>query len=265
MNMQLLRGPCEQSVLKFIKSRDRFTYSEVAEHCPGTKSEREIFLRSLLRDGTVKPCGREKNVRFYRYDPPQANISGATGLETPAAFGPKCDEERQIWSFIHDRIYFTIEDLASVCAVGAIRTRFVSELRRHEIIREWGRSDGKIFYTTKTRQEAREHAKSMRATADGAIWITIRQQKKFRPIDIFAALSPARPDVSKDDILAYCRVLRAAGYLRPSARTRSREMQDDTLLILIRDTGPLPPQKKRMTVVVDSNEDKIVYAPGGRL
>ncbi|MEP4039060.1 transposase domain-containing protein [Pseudophaeobacter sp.] len=157
-------------------------------------------------------------------------------------------------------VRFDPEDLHS-----GVHTRFMGRLRKHGIIREWSRSQGKIFYTAKQPEALRDQAKAERASDEGAIWTAIRHQKKFRPVDLFAALSPARPDITQGDILSYCRVLRTAGYLRASARTRSRKMSPDTSLILTRNTGPLPPQQKRMTVVIDSNEDKIIYASGGRL
>ncbi len=257
------RDPSEQVILAYICAQDRFTFAQVAEHCATSSWSRRVFLKELQRDGLVKPCAREGKTQYFEIvrakgQPPHQLI------ELPP-IQPHGAEEKAIWSYIHGCACFTFEDVARICVVGAIRTRFMSRLRKHGIIREWSRSGSKIFYTAKKPEDVREHAKTVRATDEGAIWTAIRHQRKFRPIDLFAALSPARPCISQDDILQYCRILRTAGYLRASARIRSRAMRADTSLILIRNTGPLPPQRKRMTVVIDSNEEKIVYAPGGRL
>lgn len=257
------RDPAEQKILEFICAQERFTYSDVAEHCDTSSWARRVFLKELQRQGMIKPCAREGKVQYFAVIRPKDDASRSL-IELPP-IQPNGAEEKAIWTYIHDHAYFTFEDIARVCVVGAVRTRFMGRLRKHGIIREWSRSQGKIFYTAKQPEDLRDQAKAERASDEGAIWTAIRHQKKFRPVDLFAALSPARPDISQGDILSYCRVLRTAGYLRASARTRSRKMGPETSLILTRNTGPLPPQQKRMTVVIDSNEDKIIYASGGRL
>jgi hypothetical protein len=260
-------SPAEQKILEFICAQDRFTYSDVAEHCDTSSWARRIFLRELQRDGVIKASAREGKTQYFavvRTDVRAVLQGNESSIKLPPV-EPHGAEEKAIWTYIHDHAYFTFEDIARVCVVGAIRTRFMGRLRKHGIIREWSRSQGKIFYTAKQPEDLREQAKAVRASDEGAIWTAIRHQKKFRPVDLFAALSPARPDITQGDILSYCRVLRTSGYLRASARTRSRKMCPETSLILTRNTGPLPPQQKRMTVVIDSNEDKIIYASGGRL
>lgn len=261
------RDPSEQKILKYICAQDRFTYSDVAEHCDTSSWARRIFLKELQRQGMVVPSAREGKTQYFevvRTDG-RAVLKGDEGSIKLPPVEPCGQEEQAIWAYIHDHAYFTFEDIARVCVVGAIRTRFMGRLRKHSIIREWSRSQGKIFYTAKQPEDLRDQAKAERASDEGAIWTAIRHQKKFRPVDLFAALSPARPDITQGDILNYCRILRTSGYLQASARTRSRKMSPDTSLILTRNTGPLPPQQKRMTVVIDSNEDKIIYASGGRL
>lgn len=254
------RKPHEQEILDFILSRARFTYPEVIKHCDASGWACRTYLKELKREGVVVPFEREGNTQFFKAALP----NGQTTVDLPT-ITPQGDEEQAIWDYIHKRPYFTFEDIAMVCAVGAIRTNFMRHLRKRGIIREWGRNEGKIFYSVKQPEDARTFAKDIRATGEGAIWTAIRHQKKFRPIDLFAALSPARPDIRLDDIIGFCRVLRNAGYLRASARLRSRNLNSETNLLLLKNTGPLPPQQKRMTVVIDNNQDKIVYAPGGRL
>ncbi|EBA16382.1 hypothetical protein RSK20926_21694 [Roseobacter sp. SK209-2-6] len=159
--------------------------------------------------------------------------------------------------------FFTTEDVAGICPIEATRSRYLSRLKNAQAIRVWGRSEGKVFYTAKTPDEIRNGATDKRNSKEGVIWTAIRRQKRCRPIDLFAALAPARPDISKRKILEYCRVVRKAGYLRVSARTR--QLKEAPPLLLIKNSGPLPPHNQSMTVVIDPNEEKIVYAPGGRL
>lgn len=259
------RTPAELEIFNFILSRAKFTYAEVAEHCDTSDWARLVFLRMLQRIGLVAPCCKEGRTQFYSVTPSSEPSTALSELATLPPPEPKSDEEKAIWNFVTERPYFTFEDVAMVCVIGAIRTRFMGLLKKHDLIREWGRSDGKVFYTTKTQEELRELAREARETPEGVIWTAVRHQKKFRPIDLYAAIAPARPDIEQSQILAYCRLLRKSGYLRASARLKSRKLSTGTGLLLVRNTGPLPPAEKRVSVVIDGNEDKIVYALGGRL
>ncbi len=284
------RNGAEQEILDFVRSRLRFTNTEIDDHCGVSIWTRENYIRALLRNGQVTKCGRDGATQYFtvwgaekaaeleaqaQHGPIDAEWSktrllsllaklgeGAAPVELPTP-EPRGAEETVIWDFISGRAYFTLADVAAICPVEATRHRYLSRLKNSKAIRVWGRSEGKVFYTAKTPEEARSHAKGMRDTCEGAMWTAIRHQKRFRPIDLFAALAPARPDISQKQLLAYCRTLRTAGYLRVSARTR--HLKEGTPLILLKDTGPLPPRKQSMTVVIDPNEEKIVYAPGGRL
>ena len=280
------RNAAEKEILEFIQTRLRFTHHEVATHCEASDWARENFLRALQRQGVVTECGRDGCTRFYTVwgvDEAKEIIAAANGRELDTAWSlqrldqllgkmretgaeveiptpePSSPEERQIWKYISERPYFTSADVAAICAAEAIRTRFLNRLKQTGVLRVWGRSEGKTFLTVKTPQEARQDAKGKRGTKDGAIWTAMRQQRRFRPIDLYAALSPARPDISQEYILKYCRTLRLAGYLRIAARTRV--LKAETSLFLMKNTGPLPLQKRTITVVIDSNSGKIVYAP----
>ncbi|WP_027237266.1 hypothetical protein [Leisingera caerulea] len=284
------RNAAEKEILEFIQTRLRFTHQDVATYCEASDWARQNFLRSLQRKGLVTECGKEGSTQYYTVwgkDEAADIIAAAQGRELDTAWSqerlskllekmrqngtevelpttePRGPEEQQIWKYVSERPYFTSADVASICASEAIRTRFLNRLKQAGIMRVWGRSQGKTFLTVKSPAEARKDAKGKRGTKEGSIWSAMRQQKRFRPIDLFAALSPARPDISQKCILDYCRTLRRAGYLRTAARTRI--LQNETPLVLMKNTGPLPPQKRSMTVVIDTNDDKIVYAPGGRL
>ncbi|KIC09963.1 hypothetical protein RA19_12375 [Leisingera sp. ANG-M1] len=284
------RNAAEKEILEFIQTRLRFTHQEVAAHCEASDWARQNFLRALQRKSVVTECGKDGRVQFYTvWGTDQANdiIVAANGHELDTAWSqnrlakllermhqagidielptaePRGPEEWEIWKYISERPYFTSADVASICASETIRTRFLKRLKQTRVMRVWGRSQGKTFLTVKTPEETRKDAKGKRGTKEGTIWSAIRHQRRFRPIDLFAALSSARPDISQKYILEYCRMLRRAGYLRNAARTRG--MKNETPLFLIKNTGPLPPQRRNMTVVIDTNGDKIVYAPGGRL
>ena len=290
MNQVATRNAAEKEILEFIRTRLRFTHHEVATHCEASDWARQNYLRALQRKGMVTECGKDGSVQFYTvWGVDQANdiTAAANGRELDTAWSqnrlaklldrirqagtdielptaePRDPEERAIWIYISERPYFTSADVASICASETIRTRFLNRLKQTGVMRVWGRSQGKTFLTVKTREEARQDAKGKRGTKEGAIWSAIRQQRRFRPVDLFAALSPARPDISQKYILDYCRMLCRAGYLRNAARARG--MKNETPLFLIKITGPLPPQRRNMTVVIDANDDKIVNAPGGCL
>ncbi|UWR43639.1 hypothetical protein [Phaeobacter inhibens] len=281
----------EQEILDYISTRLRFTHAEVATYCGASEWTRQNYLRALQRQGVVRECGKDGYATCYTvFDPEEArrfeangdqherdterskarlasliasmNENGARNLELPSA-EPRSPEEKQIWKYINDLAYFTAKDLKTVCASETIRTRFFQRLKQAQAVRVFGRGNGETFYTTKLPSEVRDSSKSKRDSLEGIMWTAIRRQKRFRPIDLYASLVPARPDVSKKGILAYCRTLRLAGYLRAAANNRG--LGEDTPLRLIKDSGPLPPVKRSMTVVVDSNDEKIVYAPGGRL
>ncbi|MFV1599280.1 MULTISPECIES: hypothetical protein [Phaeobacter] len=281
----------EQEILDYISTRLRFTHAEVATYCGASEWTRQNYLRALQRQGVVRECGKDGYATFYTvFDPVEAqqlagtgnpheldaerskkrlaalietmNETGPNHLEMPSP-EPRSPEEAQIWKYINDLAYFTTKDLETVCAAETIRTRFFQRLRQSKAVRVFGRGNGETYYTTRSPSEVRDSAKSKRDSVEGIMWTAIRRQKRFRPIDLFAAIVPARPDITQKAILAYCRTLRLAGYLRAAANNRG--LGEDTPLRLIKDSGPLPPVKRSMTVVVDSNDEKIVYAPGGRL
>lgn len=284
------RNAAEQEILEFIQTRLRFTQKEVATYCEASDWVRQNFLRALQRKGVITECGKDRHAQFYTAwgaEEAKEIIDAANGQELDTAWAqarlskllarmhqtetaielptaePRGPEEQAIWKYISERTYFTSDDVASICASETIRARFLARLKQAGIVRVWGRSQRKTFLTVKTQEEARKDAEGKRQTKEGAIWSAIRLQRRFRPVDLFAALSPARPDISQVYIRDYCKTLRLAGYLRTAARTRV--LKNDTPLVLTKNTGPLPPKKRSMTVVIDSNEDKIVYAPGGRL
>ncbi len=293
MNKVTPRNAAETEILEFIQTRLRFTNQDVAEHCKASDWVRTNFLNTLRHNGFVTVCGMEGNTKIFTAHSPretQTVVTSSKGKDLGAAayqtklselmgkmhgtdaagasaelseIGPFNEDEQAIWDFVSGRDYFTFADAAAVCPVESVRRRFFKRLRQSGVLRDCGRRLGVRLMTVRKTVEIRENAKDMRSTKDGAIWSAIRQMRRFRPVDLYAALSPARSDISQKDILDYCRTLRLAGYLRTSARTRV--LKNETPLSLMKNTGPLPPQKRSMTVVIDTNDDKIVYAPGGRL
>lgn len=293
MTMIKTRNAAEREILKFIQTRHRFTNQDVADNCGASDWVRINFLNSLRYDGFVTVCGKEGNTKIFTAHSPRVaetikeKVPGRTlteatfqeqlgerpskALDSTAVditaslteIGPCSDDEKEIWKFVSARDYFSFADIANVCPVESVGRRFIQRLRRAGLLRDCGRKLGVRLMTVRKTIEIRENAKDKRTTKEGAVWSAIRQLRRFRPVDLFAALSPARQDISQDFILEYCRTLRRASYLRTASRTRN--LMAETPLVLIKNTGPLPPQKRSMTVVIDTNDDKIVYAPGGRL
>ncbi|UWQ76802.1 hypothetical protein [Leisingera sp. M658] len=302
MTQVTARDAAETEILEFIQTRLRFTRKELNEHCSASNWKQENFLRELTRRGVVSKCesvGKKRYYTAFGADQTAETVAEATMQSPVSTLGtshhehssgeadrqlerllkkmqdtpktemeflpvkPETPEEQHIWDYISGRPYFSRSDVEMACASEIIRRRFLRRLQDAGIMRAWGSSQGRTLFTVKTAEEAREIAKDKRGSLEGIIWTAIRHQKRFKPLDLFAALAPARPEITLQLIVGYCRMLRLSGYIRVSARTRN--LNADTPLFLIKNTGPLPPQKKRMTVIVDANDDRIIYAPGGRL
>jgi len=98
---------------------------------------------------------------------------------------------------------------------------------------------------------------------EGRIWCAIRSARKFTPLDLRFSLSQGAEAISLEDIQRYCSMLARAGYL--SVLRKARPDKYIARYQLTNNSGPMPPVEKRVTVVIDTNKERIVYAPGGLL
>lgn len=97
-------------------------------------------------------------------------------------------------------------------------------------------------------------------TPEENLWSAMRGLKTFRPTDLAAHATTEAVKVGPDEALAYCRSLLAAGYLAVSVKAVPG--QREAIYRLVRNTGPRPPQERRVRAVVDPNLDEIVVIGG---
>ncbi|MVO16829.1 hypothetical protein [Parasedimentitalea huanghaiensis] len=285
-----VRHAVEQELLDFMRSQHRFTALDVATHCSAKDTVRDRFLQMMLDTGAAVPCGSDGRQHFLTTwgEAEAAKIKAATrsgsltdetsharlldliesardsgfNVDIPAKT-PRTAEEAKIWRYIAKRPHFTNADVESVFPQDPImRTDFLRRLKAAKVIRFWGREDGKVYFTTQSAKEGRDTARDLRSTTEGAIWTAIRIKRRFRPSDVLNALRQSREDVTLGDVTRYCRTLAKAGFIKPPKP--NARITADTPLLLIINAGPLPPQKRSVTVIVDPNEDKIVYSPVGQ-
>lgn len=180
-----------------------------------------------------------------------------------ADHSPRDEHETEIWTYLKSHPRVTRSDILAACGVSEHRTdRFLRRLKRAGILRFDGREGSHSFLTVFRTGDVLARAAEKRQTPEAAIWQAMRTLTVFTVDDLSVALA-LRADITRDAIRKYALMLARSKYLatvQRGSRTGSAERWR-----LIRDTGPLPPKRKRMAVVIDANEDRIVYARGERI
>lgn len=144
------------------------------------------------------------------------------------------------------------------------RTHFLRTLRKRGEMVKVGRRATEPLYTVLAPEEAQARAAGKRATPKGAMWAAMRERKKFTQGEVISALAGTKSPVTEAEARSYCTSLLSAGYLKVLQKARSASGRPARYM-LVRDSGPLPPDIKRMQVVVDPNEDRVVHVQGARL
>jgi len=172
--------------------------------------------------------------------------------------------EREILDYMKEHPRVTSKDIAQNCSVGEVaRLRAFRNLRRAGVVKEAGR-DGKAWlWSVFELGDIQVRAAQKRSGKDGAIWAAMRTLNVFCPEDIMTALAGGGLDITRSDIQSYCTTLVQSKYL--SVLARAKPGTSSARYRLVKNTGPLPPVRKRMTVLVDPNEDRIVFAAGERI
>ena len=176
--------------------------------------------------------------------------------------------ERAILDFMADHPTVTTREIAAHCAAGEVaRTRAFRNLRRAGVVKYAGRRNKEWLWTVLDADDRQELVAARRRGPEAAMWTAMRTLNVFSPADIAMALSSTGVAVSDRDIQSYCSALAQARYLAVLHRARSggRKGQRSARYRLAKNTGPLPPLRKRKTVLVDQNEDRIVFAGGDLL
>lgn len=96
-------------------------------------------------------------------------------------------------------------------------------------------------------------------SVEAALWTAMRTLRRFEPIDLIAALHGTQTVVSIEDARRYCRTLLRAGYLHCVRKAEPGRLEARYLLRL--DSGPIAPVLRRVSVLVDPNEQKITWVP----
>lgn len=176
---------------------------------------------------------------------------------------PRHDHERVIWDYLNAHPHVTYADVFAVNPASQNRARvYLAHLRRTGILRRSKREGSKQFYTILDTEGVLNHARDQRTGDEAAIWQAMRALGAFSVEDISAALASVGP-IPRHTIQAYCLTMVRIRYA--SVTHRDKRTKKAQRFRLNRDTGPLAPIEKRMRVVIDRNEDRIVYAGGERL
>ncbi len=289
MRVSVKKGP-EREILEFIRSQLRFAERDVSAHCSAKPEAMSRFLEQLREMGAVVPCGVSGGLRYLTAWGAQVAvkidtmekagelsegsarafllelIEGAeaegVSVDVPTA-KPRTDHERKIWQFISKRRHYTNGDVMAAFPENPLETMgFLRALRAAKVVKFWGREKASALYTVHSPKEHREAAKDLRSSPEGAIWSAIRIKRRFHPSELFRAIHPMRPDLTQDEVTRYCRTLSKAGYIKTPKPTK--KITRETPFLLVNNTGPLPPQSQRITVIVDPNEDRISYSPLGQ-
>lgn len=95
------------------------------------------------------------------------------------------------------------------------------------------------------------------------LWNAMRGLRSFTPTDLAAHACTDLLEVSKDTARAYCQTLLRAGYLK--VERTAIPGRREAIYRLIRNSGPRPPQERRVRAVFDENVGKVVHVEGGEL
>lgn len=178
-------------------------------------------------------------------------------------YTPETDRERELWDYMTKHPEFSTRDLVDGTSQSQWACdNFMRKLKRLSIA-TFARTDGTTrLYTVFDASASADYSKARRQTREGAIWQAMRTLQTFSPPDLAMALSNAE-GISREDITSYCSMLVRAKYLTVLVKAVPGERPPRYKLT--RNTGPLPPLQKRVTAILDQNEDRLVYASGDRL
>jgi hypothetical protein len=293
MSRPQINTPIEQKLWDYMVSRPAFCQAELKGATEASEWKSINFLRKLQRQGHTRECGRLSGTLYFTTlaDPNEA--LNRLQLETefdrqrsagqrlgaalerlsevedtpaePSRWTPTSKEEKALWNFMFERRRFTRADLLSSGLTSeAEASRLFRQLRQARVIREAGRISGQRLYSVHSPADSQGIHRDKRRTLEGMIWNAIRTTSNgFSPIEIYGAIGDVDGGLTLRKIQDYCKTLYKAGYLK--GRGPKRQTGQPVRYRLVRDTGPLPPQERRTPVVIDQNEDRIVYAPGGLL
>lgn len=96
-------------------------------------------------------------------------------------------------------------------------------------------------------------------SVEAALWTAMRTQRRFEPIDLVASLAASDASIDLQKARSYCQTLLKARYLR-CVRPAIHGKSEASYHLLI-DSGPIAPFMKRLSVLVDPNEERVSWVP----
>jgi len=286
MTTHIPSGKFEEEIWRFISSRQVFTHGEVDAFCSAGEWKRTNYLRNLGRLNLVTLYQRKANIRYYTAQDPTTLSGDASEIDNSAQdaqwrtdalnskmlagqdialpvqpWVPETAEDQKLWDFVRQQIRFTRDYvLAQKMAPDNKVTLFLRSMESAGLLRSAGFEDGKPYFTALTSVEIMHRAKDKRLTKEGRIWTAMRAASKFTIEDLLMTFAGLEEEFSEKSIRSYCSTLQKAGYLKDTRRGRVKAQS--VRYHLVRDTGPLPPTVKRVPVVTDPNEGRVVYVQG---
>lgn len=162
-----------------------------------------------------------------------------------------------LWDAAQVRGRFRRSDLVDDTGFSAsVVNEQVRRWRNTGLIVAVGREDGAEVLEIAPPIPAIQPAKG--ASTEDALWDAMRALGGFSPIDLVVALSVAQPDIGIRDARKYCQALTRAKYLKCTVKASG---SNEARYRLMNDTGPRAPHLRRMTVLVDPNEQAVVWTP----
>lgn len=97
-------------------------------------------------------------------------------------------------------------------------------------------------------------------TSRGNMWRAMQLNRGFSPTDLAALATTDTVSVSVEDASAWCQTLARAGYLK--ILRKAKPPIKEAVYQLIANTGPRPPEVRRVAVVIDGNTGRVMHMAG---
>lgn len=98
-------------------------------------------------------------------------------------------------------------------------------------------------------------------SVEGNLWRSMRGLNMFSPVDLSTTATTEDTSVTEEEAHKYTQALLKAGYL--CVRQKAVPGKRPAIYQLVKNTGPRPPEVKRLRVVVDHNENRVHHGLEG--
>ncbi|WP_056039247.1 hypothetical protein [Loktanella sp. 3ANDIMAR09] len=122
---------------------------------------------------------------------------------------------------------------------------------------------GRLYFRVKNEHRppkvVRDERLKQTRTPHDLMWEAMRGLGQFTPRDVVAHATTDWLSVSEDEARDFCRLLLKGGYFKVVEKAIPGKRE--ATYRLRRNTGPLPPRERRVTVVYDPNLNEITHMP----